>query len=320
MTAIADEAASGDILLAESVIVANPAAASNSAEVVAQIEKRLARKSSVRTVWTEAPGHAAELVAAHPDAGLVVAVGGDGTVAEVVSAMAASVDREQVLMALPAGSGNSTSRNLWGDLTWAQALDLFDRSGECRIRHVDLMHLLEPGRTVLLGASTGFLAEVLIGARRVAPTVTGIDRYYAAAVEVLGAMPADATRVTVDGAVVHDGVASSVTVGGGRFRARSFAFLPHSLLSDGLLDVCTIAALDSVAVTEVMPLMPSGQHLSRPEVSYSRGHRVVVERTDGRALTAEFDGDVWETAGPRLTMEVLPRALRVLAPATAPCG
>jgi diacylglycerol kinase (ATP) len=321
MTATANEAAFGDILLAESLIIANPAAAANSTEVVSQIEQRLAGNSiSVRTVWTEAPGHAAQLVSAYPHAGLIVAVGGDGTVAEVVDAMAGSADREQVLMALPAGSGNSTSRNLWGDLSWEQVLDLFDRPGECRIRHVDLLHLVEPDSTVLLGASTGFLAEVLIGARHVDPALRGIDRYYAAAVDVLQAMPADPTRVTVDGAVMHDGPASSVTVGGGRFRARSFAFLPDSLLSDGLLDVSTIAALDSAAVAEVMPLMPTGEHLSRPEVRYSRGRRVVIERTDSEALVAEFDGDVWDAAGSRLAIEIVPEALRVLAPVTAPCG
>jgi diacylglycerol kinase (ATP) len=321
MTATANEAVFGDLLLAELLIIANPAAAANSTDVVSQIERRLADNSfSVRTVWTEAPGHAADLVAAHPHPGLVVAVGGDGTVAEVVGAMAASPERGQVLMVLPAGSGNSTSRNLWGDLSWQQALDLFNRPGECRVRHVDLLHLVEPDSTVLLGASTGFLAEVLIRARRVDGAIKGIDRYYTAALDVLQAMPADPTRVTVDGVVMHDGPTSSVTVGGGRFRARSFAFLPDSLLSDGLLDVSTIAALDSAAVAEVIPLMATGGHLSRPEVRCSRGRHVVIERTDSQALVAEFDGDVWDAAGSRLTIEIVPDALRVLAPAIAPCG
>jgi diacylglycerol kinase (ATP) len=55
-------------------------------------------------------------------------------------------------------------------------------------------------------------------------------------------------------------------------------------------------------------------------VRYSRGRRVVIERTDGEALVAEFDGDVWDAAGSRLTIEIVPEALRVLAPVTAPCG
>jgi hypothetical protein len=44
-----------------------------------------------------------------------------------------------------------------------------------------------------------------------------------------------------------------------------------------------------------------------------------VERTDGRPLVAEFDGSVWDTAGPRLTVDVLPNALLALAAADGPC-
>ena len=55
-------------------------------------------------------------------------------------------------------------------------------------------------------------------------------------------------------------------------------------------------------------------------VTYSRGRRVVIERTDGEPLVAEYDGDVWQAAGPRLTVEVLPGVLRALAPLHPPCG
>jgi diacylglycerol kinase (ATP) len=83
-------------------------------------------------------------------------------------------------------------------------------------------------------------------------------------------------------------------------------------MDDGLLDVSTIDALDSTTVAEVLPLMPTGRHLDRPEVRYARGRRVVIERTDGRALVAEFDGSVWDGAGSRLTVEIVPDALLAL--------
>ncbi|MCW2633957.1 MAG: vlmJ [Blastococcus sp.] len=292
------------------LVVANPAAAAVSADLVRAVEDRLARHvRTVRTAWTRGPGHAGELAAA-ADAGVLVPVGGDGTVAELVQGMRA----DQVLCPLPAGSGNSTARNLFGDRTWQQVLDLLDGRGALlAVRQLDLMRLEEPGVVAVLGASSGFLAQVLVGARSVDPALTGIDRYYAAAVDVLAAMPDHPTRVTVDGVVLHDGPASSVAVGGGRFRARSFQFLPESVLDDGLLDVNVIAALDHATVAELLPLIPEGTHLGRPDVRYARGRRVVVERTDGRPLVAEFDGSVWDAAGPRLTAEVLPGALRTLA-------
>jgi len=269
----------------------------------------------VRTAWTEAPGHAAELVREHPDAGLIIAVGGDGTVSELVPGMTG----HQVVCALPAGSGNSTARNLFGDRSWRQVLDLLDDPGACTVRSLDLLRLVEPDVTAVLGASTGFLAQVLRDASTVDPAVKGIDRYWAAAAGVLQAMPDHPTRVIVDGVVLADGPMASVAIGGGRFRAWSFQFLPESLLDDGLLDVSTIDALTPAAVAELVPLVASGQHLGRPEVRYARGTSVIVERTDGLPLVAEADGSVLDAAGSRLTIEIVPNAVLALAATDGPC-
>jgi diacylglycerol kinase family enzyme len=295
---------------ADCLVLVNPSAAAADASVVRQIESWLSgRARTVRTAWTQAPGHAAELVREHADAGLIIAVGGDGTVSELVPGMTG----HQILCPLPLGSGNSTARNLFGDRSWRQVLDLLGDPGAVIVRRIDLLRLAEPGVTAVLGASTGFLAQVLRGARAVEPAVKGIDRYYTSAAGVLQAMPGHPTRVTVDGTVLADAPMASVAVGGGRFRAWSLQFLPESLLDDGLLDVSAIAALSPAAVAEFIPLMATGQYLGRPDVRYARGTSVIIERTDGLPLVAEFDGSVWDAAGSRLTVEVVPQALLALA-------
>jgi diacylglycerol kinase (ATP) len=81
-----------------------------------------------------------------------------------------------------------------------------------------------------------------------------------------------------------------------------------------------MSALDADAVTDLVPLLLSGQQLGRPEVLYTRGRHVVIESTDGRDLVAEFDGEVWDGARTRLTVDVIPAALRVLVPVIQPCG
>jgi len=295
---------------ADCLVLVNPSAAAADASVAHEIVGWLSgRARTARTVWTQAPGHAAELAREHADAGVVIAVGGDGTVSELVPGMAG----HQILCPLPVGSGNSTARNLFGDRDWRQVLDLLDDPGAFTVRRIDLLRLAEPGITAVLGASTGFLAQVLRGARAVDPAVRGIDRYYTAAAGVLQAMPDHPTRVTVDGIVLADGPMSSVAIGGGRFRAWSFQFLPESMLDDGLLDVCTIDALSPAAVAEFVPLMTTGQYLGRPDVRYARGTSAIVERTDGLPLIAEFDGSVWDAAGSRLSIEIVPDALLALA-------
>jgi diacylglycerol kinase (ATP) len=312
----------------QALVIANPAAANVTASLVADLVAKLAaHDASAEVAWTSRPGAAADLAAgavSDPDVELVVAVGGDGTVREVANGMSRAMalhhrPSRPALLALPAGSGNSTCRNLWGERDWPDVLDVAFDPALSTTRHLDLLRLAEPGVDVVLGASSGFLAQVLIGARQVTG-LTGRDRYYAAAVDVLAAMPSHPTRVTVDGGVVHDGPASLAAVGGGRFRAYAFQFLPNSLLDDGELDVCVIGAVSGPAVDELAQLVPSGRHVGRPDVTYRRGRSVSIERTDGMPLVAEFDGEVWAAAGTTLTVEVVPGAVTVLAPRRALAG
>lgn len=303
------------------LVVVNPAAAGVTAGLVHDVEHRLAEVgATVTTTWTRGPGDGCLQTARHAHAvEVVVVLGGDGTAREVAQAVVGRPEAP-ALLALPAGSGCSTARNVWGDLDLAEVLELALDPAAVRVRTLDALRLVEPGIVALLGASSGFLADVLVQARRAGPGLSGLDRYHAGAAVVLGRMPSHPTRVTVDGVVLHDGPASSVTVGGGRYRARTAQFLPLSLLDDGRLDVCVLGPLRGPAVAEVAGLLAAGAHLPRPDVRYGRGTRVVVERTDGRPLLAEHDGEVWGAAGDRLTVEVVPSALRLLAPLVPPCG
>ena len=298
------------------LVVANPAAAGITATMVDRIADRLRQHAPQVTVaWTTRAGEARDLAAAAAGGGqveLVVAVGGDGTVQEVSHGVATGATAEPpIVLALPAGGGNSSVLAWWGRAGWPEILDAALDQQRSAVRGIDLLHLVEPDIVAALGASSGFLAAVLAGARN-KPGPRGLDRYHAAAADVLAAMPADPTVVRVDGTTIHDARTCLAAVGGGRHRAQLYQFLPESVLDDGLLDVCVIGELNDAAVAEVALLVLSGEHLQHPAVSYARGRRVTIERTDGLPLLAEYDGDVWEEAGPRLTVDVLPGALRVL--------
>ncbi|MDP9072718.1 MAG: diacylglycerol kinase [Actinomycetota bacterium] len=299
------------------LVVANPAAAGVSGPMLDEIAARLGdRGARVTVAWTTRAGDAVDLAAdsaADGEVGLIVAVGGDGTVREVAQGLL-DVPQSQspVVLALPAGSGNSTARSCWGPRGWQAALDAaLDQRRSC-VRAIDLLRLVEPDVVSVLGASSGFLANVLIGAADVVG-LQGLDRYHAAAAAVLAALPADPTVVRVDGVVIHDGPACLATVGGGRHRAQLYQFLPRSVLDDGQADVCVIAAVDHAARDEIAALVLTGDHLAHPAVRYARGRRVTIERSDGRPLVAEYDGDLWLRPGPTMTIDVLAGALALLA-------
>ncbi|MFL1898990.1 diacylglycerol/lipid kinase family protein [Streptomyces tauricus] len=294
------------------LLVVNPAAGSYSADVTAEA-LRLVREAgpAVELLLTRHPGHARALARAATGPGgpdVLVSLGGDGTAHELMTGLAGSPGHPALLV-LPGGSGNSLYRELWSDRPWQSVLET--ALSAPHVRQVDLIRVAETRGTALLGASTGLAAQTLNPARGNA--ARGRDRYEKALLDALRTgFPPYPGRVTVDGAEVHSGDTVCANVGGGRYRAGRFMACPHSVLDDGLLDVCVAGT--ALPTPELLRLAREGDHVGREGVVYARGRRVVLERTDGRPLLFEYDGDLVRSGdATRYTLDVVPRALRVLA-------
>ncbi|MEW2164657.1 diacylglycerol kinase family protein [Streptomyces sp. NPDC007084] len=328
------------------LVIANPASGTYRPETTEAVRRRFADAGlTVTLAVTEQPGQARKLAAETPAPGgpdLVVALGGDGTAHDVAAGLLAGSTegggvaagqiaadgsvftptadehsarrplsgpaRPPALLTLPTGTGNSFHREIWADRPWSEALELALTAPQ--FRTIDLARVAENGEPALLGASTGVVAQSLITARAVAGA--GRERYERAVAESLRTFTPYPGRVLVDGEPVQEGPTVFANVGGGRYRGGRFKLLPHSVLDDGLLDVCVVGA--ALPLNELPALSRDGGHVGRDGVVYARGRNIVLERTDGRPLVFEYDGDVLETPRERFTLDVLPGALRVVAP------
>jgi diacylglycerol kinase (ATP) len=266
---------------------------------------------------------------------VVVAVGGDGTVAEVAEGLVRGSGRWPgnsdgvarapcALLTVPAGSGNSAHRAIWGVRPWSQVVSSALDPAAHRVRHLDLIRLVELDRAAVLGANVGLVASVAScierekdagrGQRSHGADGSDEERYWGAMARALTGFRPAPLRATLDGSVLHEGGAMLVSVGGvRRFGRGAFALLPCSVLDDGLLDVCVAAEVSRKRLGELAALVPAGAHLGEREVTYGRGRVVRVERLDGEGLEIEHDGDALEM-GASLTLEVLAGAIPVLAP------
>jgi diacylglycerol kinase (ATP) len=315
------------------LVVSNPRSTAASGELLDAVAARCARDLvDVVRVATRGPDGAVELVehalreAAADGApfGLVIAVGGDGTVRETAEGIARATGAwagggapaEPALAIVPAGSGNSAFRALWGERERDDALEAALSAGAHRVRRIDLARVegadRSADRATLLGLNTGLVARIvqLIQADSGPP---GPDRYVRAIGAALAELAPYPQRVVVDGELLHEGPAILTTVGGvRRFGRGTFELLPRSELDDGLLDVCVVGNVPRERFDEVGMLIPTGAHLDHPEVSYAQGRRVEVERLDGAPLAVEHDGDP-RPSGARVALEVVPAAVAVRA-------
>lgn len=308
-------------------MVANPAARGGAGEVAERVAARLrAGFEGVDVLSTAGAGDGVALAraaAGAADTGLVVAVGGDGTAREVAQGMAeglgtwtgaapAAGDAPRLLV-VPAGTGNSLHRALWGDMPWEESLDLLERGGTVR-RDLDLARIEGHGRAVLLGASAGFLRWAVEATARF-PDLGGRELYAAAGLAAAQELRPYAARVSVDGQVLCEGPTALAAVGGARRRGGSLAVLPRSLLDDGLLDVCVLSAAGAGEAVGLLMLAMEGRHLDQPGVGYAQGRSVTLEALDG-PLPFEHDGDLWPGDERSITLTVVRAAVPVVSPAT----
>ncbi|MFD9565747.1 diacylglycerol/lipid kinase family protein [Streptomyces sp. NPDC059994] len=295
------------------LVVANPAAGTYSREMAHEVARRIAGAGTpVELAVTERPGHAQQLARTAGGPGgpaVLVCVGGDGTAHEIMTGLLAGREEPRAaLLVLPGGRGNSFYQELWSDRPWPAALEA--ALSAPHVRRVDLARIAETGELALLGASSGLAAQALTSVRDALGP--GRRRYQTAVARTMIAFRPYRGRVSVDGVVVQSGATVSVLVGGGRRRGGQFMPLPRSVLDDGLLDICVAGA--ELPLRDMVRLARDGSHVGRDGMVYARGRRVVVERTDGEPLFFEHDGDLLYTGSARYTLDVVPRALPVLAP------
>jgi YegS/Rv2252/BmrU family lipid kinase len=294
------------------VLIANPhSGRGRVGQELPEVERQLiARKLRYRIVETEAPGHATTLAreALQDGSRFLVAVGGDGTINEVVNGMLEEgrpVARDAVLGVVAAGSGSDFVRTfgLPGDTVKAVRHLQGDRlypidviRAECRAGEEVVT------RYVANVAECGLGAAVVNRAARL-PRWLGRSRYFWGFWMSLAPYRPSPIEVTVD-RKEFAGVANNVVVANCQFYGGGMRISPRSYPGDGLLEVQVSTGPKSEAFT-LIPKIYRGEHVPHPHIKELRGRQVEVDGE--RPLPVEGDGEVLGMTPARFT--VLPEVV-----------
>jgi YegS/Rv2252/BmrU family lipid kinase len=294
-----------------SVVIVNPASASGSTgEAWPQIASDLRSQfGSFRVLFTSRRGDAEALAgdAARKGAKLIIACGGDGTVAEVANGILSS-GKDVELGILPSGTG--------GD---------FRRTLEIPSRSRDAARVLRTGRTVRIDVGrVSFVdnngAEAMryfVGVASCGMSTKVIERVKADGISFASsmfqtAMRNEAIRLVVQLDDAHDRqlTVSNLCIANARYFGGGMKIAPDAKLTDGKFDVISVGDLSALKLFTSAPRVYLGSHLSMPEVSHALARKVTVRPADrDKEVALEIDGEL--PGKLPATFQIIPEALRV---------
>ena len=266
---------------------------------------------------TTHPGHATELaqLAAKDGFDIVVAVGGDGTVHEVVNGlMTIEAKKRPVLGIIPVGTGNDFAHNLGMTTDQSEAAHrLF--SEKSRLIDVGLISDGK-GRQEYWDNTVGigFSGAVNIATRK-RTRARGFIVYLVSVVEtILLRPPTIQARIQIDDQPVTDRPISMISLCNGPREGGGFPVAPHAVMDDGLITCMIMRGMSRFLMLYFLPIVMGANHLkykrSFEENTISRIH-IEADQT----LAIHVDGEIfgsWEADVRQVDASIIPAAIKVM--------
>jgi diacylglycerol kinase (ATP) len=297
------------LLIKRVAVITNPASRRGKT-LAARAQRAFSRRFvECDLLFTERPGHAAELALHHaPRYDAIFALGGDGTAMEVAGALAGTNTRVGVLAG---GTGNLLARALGIPLSIDRAVAELLRGGESLIDLGRFDNGLRFAIAAGVGIDAAMVAETPAWLKRrlgvLAYTIMGTR----AAVRAVVRQEFFNARVTIDGTVYERRAAAVMIANFGAVLGNRITLGPGIRTDDGLLDACIFSPDTLRDAVRIAWRMLRHDFASDPCMVYVRGHRARVETAP--PLQWQADGELMGVTPFEVVVE--PLALRLLVPA-----
>lgn len=294
------------------LIIANPAAGANRASKIIPLVEEILKKKGIDYVFeiTRCKGDETGIAKEGVKNGfnLIVALGGDGTVNQVVNGIMGS---GVTLGIIPAGTGSDLVKTLNIPVKTEDAVDLLLNGRE---------HLIDIGeiKGKTWGESRYFINIAGIGIDAVtvkeleyAKTIfKGKLAYFYALFRALKRYHGLKLKIVMKDINIPM-FAYLAAVANGRFFGGGFKITPDADTADGLFDICIVEKVGIIKTLLSLTKVIKGSHTKIPEVKMYRGDNIII--SSDSPMPIEIDGEVCEE-DTEYFFNMLSKALRVITP------
>lgn len=267
---------------------------------------------------TASPGHGIRLTADAIQSGFsrILAIGGDGTLNEVVNGvLEARAGPRTHIGLIPQGTGSDFRRTLGLPLDESAAIDIV-RSGKTQaLDAMKVSYNLPDGtaasRFAINVTSFGMGGRVARRANRSAKPLGGKITFLIATLATALDYRGDRVSIRLDDVNEPEVEITNVAVGNGQYHGAGMWICPRGVVDDGLLDVTLIRKLSFWELLTSGRYLFNGRVYEHPKVVFHRTKTLEARTLDGKSAI-EIDGEPVGCLPIRI--EVLPRALRMIVP------
>ena len=297
----------------KAIFLVNPASANGSTAKRWPSLQQRARELGLdgEALLSEHPGHLTELARGAAGEGrLLVVVGGDGTLNEVVNGL---VGTNAEIAVIPNGTGQDFGRTHEIPLRFDDAVRVALTGSP---RAIDLGRAVyrapggeEPSRVFANVGSAGMSGAVARRANSMSKRLGGRATFYYALVREFVAWKNTEVTVSFDDGE-RRGRMHDVIVANGRWHGGGMKLAPDAHPDDGLFDVVLIGDVSKLDFVTTSPKLYHGGHVGHHRVEVVRSPTLTIEAES--PIPLELDGEVAGTTPARF--EVIPGALRLRSP------
>lgn len=259
-------------------------------------------------ISTERPRHATELAraAVADGCGLVVAIGGDGTMNEVASAL---VGTPVIFGLIPCGSGNGLGRHLGIPGPGQGAFRTL-----CDGAPVAIDTGLVNSNPFFNAMGLGFEADIAVRFSRL--TSRGLAGYVRVGLRSFVTHEPERCRIEHPDGVTETEAFTLVVLNSDQY-GNDARVAPGAQVDDGQFDLVAVPRVNFLQAGRLMWHLARQQFERVRSVTRLRGDRFVIERR--RPGWIHTDGEP-RAEGHRLEISLRPRSLRIMVPAVRPPG
>ncbi len=257
--------------------------------------------------FTRAPGDGVFLAKEGIEKGfdILVAVGGDGTINEVIKGIIQEDMGHKIYLGIiAAGTGNDLVRTLNIPQNISAAVEVLQKAN---VQIIDMGRV--NGDYFINVVGVGFDGAIAYEVNHNVKWLKGTAAYLYGVLKVLFQYKSPQMRIQIDDLIL-EGKYILVAIANGKYYGGGMMIAPGAEIDDGQFEIVVVEDVDKLEVLKVLPTIFKGNHIKHPAVRVYHGKKVYLHSPEKVLIQA--DGELKGTLP--MGFELKSQALSVLIP------